>query len=264
MVSPLDVPQKRTQFTAVNKNKPRTSRKKQSETRRASSKPVTSCSHVDEGAIWCNDCAAQFLTYARKAHAKALAEYSSSAVINASVNMLKRALSEYRLTSEGVASLERSYANYVAEQRPYDAEKTAQQIAEVKILISERNKQAREIKRKRKVVALNARSFAVYKAIPKTVDGRISTADMDLVKTVHARERQIFRNIDDEQVEEAFTSPSDFKFQGSGKWAVIGHNQVVLLGVYSEDTEKNQSFKVVTVYWVSTSEDEIQEEINSL
>lgn len=264
MVSPLNVPQQKTQFTAVNRMKRANDRRKQAVQRQQVKKPVTSCSHVDEGAIWCNDCAAQFLTYARKTHAKALAESSTSAVVNASVNMLKRALSEYRLTSEGVASLERSYADYVAQGRSHDAANTAQQIAEVKRLISERNHDAREIKRKRKVNSLNARSFAVYKAVPKTVDGRISTANMAMTRTHHARERQILRNISDESIQEAFVNPADFTSHSRGKWAITGHNQVVLLGVYSEDTEKNQSFRVITVYWSSTPESEVQEEIRSL
>lgn len=253
MVSPLDVPQRKTQLTARNGFHSRNRRN-------TKSAPVTSCSHVDEGAIWCNDCASQFLVYARKNHAESV----SPTALSASVNMLKRALSEYRLTSAGIASLERSYADHVAQKKFHEAESIAHQITEVKRLISERNHEAREIKRKRKVTQLNARSFAVYKAVPKTVDGRISTKDMQFSKSVHARERQLLRHISDQQVNEAFRKPAEFASHSRGKWAITGSNQVILLGVYSEDTEKNQSFRIITVYWVSTPDEEIAAELSAL
>lgn len=215
-------------------------------------KPVTSCSHVKDGAVWCVKCAKSFLVYARKMHTKALAESKNPKVIKAATTLVTAALTEYHITSEGIASLERQYATHAA-NADVNAESTRKRIEAVRKLISERNAKARTNEKK---IASTKSFWNTYEeryALPYFKDGKPTVENTKYVLTKHASERMDERRISNDILKSGFTALSAMRPIGKGLWILMGSNGITFVGFFTNFAEGDKGFTIVTLYPESIS-----------
>jgi hypothetical protein len=213
------------------------------------SKPVTSCSHVDEGAVWCSPCANAYLAYARKIYSKVISGTHSDAVLAASKTVLTKALREFSLTPDGIASLERTYAQLVGDNDLEGATRTAKQIADNRREVSARNTKSRELKKRKLANQTTAQSLqSMYDVPPVMANGKRDTSDYILIVTKHSRERMDFREVTRADMVSALYDYVSILPQGSGRWSIVGTNGVTIVGHFNA-SENTKKFVVFTTFW---------------
>ena len=255
-MKPSDMPAK---ISPLSTQKMRQVNKSAQNARRSAQKPgikyVTSCEHVNILSVWCNTCAQTFLTQSRNLYAQALAKPATSDVIRAAKTRLTRALHEYALTPNGLASLEKTYANFVATGDTVEAEKLYNRIGDLRKEISTRNNESRLAERKAKSNSTTATSLALQYDRPQlNKEGKYTTTGFQPTVTTHAIIRMEERNINSEQMQNAFTNNNSITPIGSGKWVISGNNGVALAGFFNS-LQTQGKFVVTTLYWANNKDD---------
>lgn len=227
--------------------------------RRSAQKPqpkyVTSCEHVNVLSVWCNTCAQTFLTQSRSLYTQALAKPASSEVIRAAKTRLTQALHEFALTPNGIAALEKTYANFVADENKVEAEKLYLKIGELRKEISTRNHESRLAAQKAKSNSTTAQSLALQYDKPHSDNkGKYTTEGFKPTVTTHAIIRMEERAINPEQMNEAFNDNESITPIGSGKWVIAGNNGVSLAGFFNS-LQTQGKFVVTTLYWAKNKND---------
>lgn len=210
---------------------------------------VLECLHVDQGAVWCSDCANAHLAFARKEFAKS--NELNVGTIETMKEQLRTALHEYSMTPEGIRAIEQSYVNLSA-SNPVEANKLRLRADKVRKEASSRNQKAREETSHRKAREATVSSIPVrYVPPPRDADGRMTTSDVVLRTTHHSVTRMDEREIPFAKMLEALRSPVEFHPQGRGRWKIIGANDIALCGFFEKHPQRVE-FVIVTTYYMAT------------
>jgi hypothetical protein len=223
---------------------------------------IKQCAHVLDGAIWCDACATAQLNYARKLHAKAMAQSTRYAVREAAQNLLTKAVTEYSLTNAGLISLEKQYLSQVQSGQTQKAQKTYSQIQQVKHSRQERSQKAREMAAKKLSIMKAAELFTKRHALPQVDNtGRATMQGTELRYTRHAVQRMAERQISEADVQQLLSNQATVDKRNSFAWGVEGE-QVTLIGVFL-DEPKGKVFVVKTLWRNEASQAEQEAELSA-
>lgn len=208
--------------------------------------PVTACTHVLPGAVWCNNCATANLAYARKMYEKATTQSNNPAVHNAAKTLLTKALLEQSITDAGVEALECAYLRAVESVQTTQIMTLWRQLLSAKDTRAQRNQNARSAFLQRAASAKSAAMFETMHALPNMdSNGRVTTASTKTLLTAHASERMTLRNIPLDLLTREFQNPVQIDRPYPHNWRIVGQT-ITLIGFFIIDDEK--TFVVKTAY----------------
>lgn len=208
---------------------------------------IDRCSHVLNGAVWCQECASANLRWHRNEVNRLIKAEASERKIQGAKKRYAEAFEEFVLTPHGIQELERRYAEVAAKSRS-DGEATLAVLAAKRNEIIQRNRSARRLAAHERMVQSLGSLGRDYVLPPRNEAGNICLTNVRFQPTDHCSTRMAERNISKDQILSLHESGEYIFSTGRGTWKVMDSNGVTACGFFQQLPERPMIFVATTTY----------------